>query len=337
MKLCLIFLFFCSVCFGSDPKKIQLVANFPVDTNALNQVLEKENFHIELSDLKQYTKAWKKSKESALFQMFNTPVYKNADVSKIVFWNINRPYRKHFDFSEFGEKSKFVLFLWEPPTQMENMYTSRNLKLFSKIFTWDDDLVDNQKFFKFYYPVLQPQLENLPPFEEKKICTLIASNKKSRHPKELYSERRKVIDFFEKLNNDDFVFYGNFWKPAEFKNCGGKIGNKLEVLKNYRFCVCYENMRDVKGYVTEKIFDCFAAGVIPVYWGASNITDYVPSNCFIDKRQFSSLDELYLFLKNMKQEEYENYLSHVKEYLKSEEAQLFSKENFHKILIASFN
>lgn len=335
-KFCLIALIFFSQIVFAGQNKVELVANFPVDTTALNQALEQANFHVELSDLKKYTKAWKKSKESPLFRMFKTPTYLNAGVSKILFWNINRPYRKHFDFSEFAENT-FILFLWEPPTQMENMYQSKNLKLFSKIYTWDDDLVDNKKYFKFYYPVLQPMLADLPSFEEKKLCTLIASNKKSPHPKELYSHRRAVIDFFEKTEGNDFTFYGNFWNPAEFKNCGGKIKNKLEVLKNYRFCICYENMCDVKGYVTEKIFDCFAAGVVPIYWGATNITEFVPSNCFIDRTKFSSLDELYLFLKNMKEEEYKTYLTRIKEYLQSDQAKLFSTENFHKTLIHSLN
>ncbi|HSX12677.1 MAG TPA: glycosyltransferase family 10 [Rhabdochlamydiaceae bacterium] len=334
MKYLLALIAISSAIFAAPQKKVELVVNFPVNAEALNQVLEKENFHIEISDLKKYMHAWKKSKESALFRLFKTPIYQEAPVSKILFWNINRPYRKHFDFSEFSENT-FVLFLWEPPTQMANMYLSKNLNCFSKIYTWDDSLVDGRKFFKFYYPVLQSQMETFPSFAEKKLCTLIASNKKSHHPKELYSERRKVIDFFEQKEGDDFTFYGNFWKPEEFKHCGGKIKDKLEVLKNYRFCICYENMRDVQGYVTEKIFDCFAAGVVPVYWGATNISQFVPTHCFIDKTKFSSLEELYHFLKNMKEEEYENYLRHIKEYLKSDQAQLFSTENFHKILIHS--
>ena len=41
-------------------------------------------------------------------------------------------------------------------------------------------------------------------------------------------------------------------------------------------------MRNVNGYVTEKIFDAFKAGCVPVYWGAENITKYVPAECFID-------------------------------------------------------
>ena len=70
-----------------------------------------------------------------------------------------------------------------------------------------------------------------------------------------------------------------------------KIDRKIDVLKKYRFCICYENIKDVSGYVTEKIFDAFWAGCIPVYLGADNISDHVPKNCFISRRDFGSDEE----------------------------------------------
>lgn len=326
------------LCFGqlcAEKKKIELVANFPVDTMPFRALLEKEKINLVFSDLSQYKAAWKKNKESKIFNVGKSPAYAQGAPSKIVFWNLRRPFRKHFDFSEFPNTS-FVLFMWEPPTQMCNMYRTKYLKSFSKIYTWNDDLVDNKRFFKFYYPVLQPMIDNPPSFEEKKLCTMVSSDKSSSHPNELFSERRKVIHFFEQLHTDDFEFYGNFWDPHEFHSYRGKIDHKLDTIKNYRFYICYENMRDIKGYVTEKIFDCFAASVVPVYWGASNIEEFIPGNCFIDRRKFSSLESLYAYLKNMKKEEYEKYLANIKEYLKSDPAKLFSKEHFSQIVMDSF-
>jgi hypothetical protein len=84
----------------------------------------------------------------------------------------------------------------------------------------------------------------------------------------------------------------------------------------------------MNGYITEKIFDCLAAGVIPVYWGAHNITDFVPANCFIDRRLFSSNEEVYQFLKAMTKDEYNGYLERIATYLKSDEAKLFSADSF---------
>jgi hypothetical protein len=48
----------------------------------------------------------------------------------------------------------------------------------------------------------------------------------------------------------------------------------------------------MQGYVTEKIFDCFYAGCIPIYLGAKNISKLIPTDSFIDYRKYSSAQEL---------------------------------------------
>lgn len=65
----------------------------------------------------------------------------------------------------------------------------------------------------------------------------------------------------------------------------GSCENKLEVMSRYNFALCYENM-PMDGYVTEKIFDCFYSGCIPVYWGGSDISAFIPKNCFISRNEF---------------------------------------------------
>jgi len=244
-----------------------------------------------------------------------------------VFWNLG-PYLKHHDFGRLP-KEKLVLFLWEPPTVEQQGYEPKMLRQFGKVFTWNDDLVDGKKFFKFYYPVLGGKIDNIPPFEEKKFCALFASRLSSKHPKELYSEREKTIRFFEDKAGE-FDLYGRNWEKRKFKNWRGRVANKIPILKQYKFCICYENMRDVKGYVTEKIFDAFAAGCVPVYWGASNITNWVPPDCFIDRRKFATNQELYNYLKTITKEEYERYLEAADLFLKSETAQLYTEKQFIK-------
>lgn len=44
---------------------------------------------------------------------------------------------------------------------------------------------------------------------------------------------------------------------------------KIEYLKQFRFSICPENS-NAPGYVTEKLFEAFLAGTIPIYWGDNN-------------------------------------------------------------------
>jgi hypothetical protein len=247
-----------------------------------------------------------------------------------VFWNTGGQLM-NFDLSRIP-KEKLVLFMWEPQTVMPSLYTEEVQASFGKIFTWDDDLVDNRKFFKFHYPALKPRISQIPDFDQKKFCVMINTKLVDKHPKSLYGEREKAALFFEDKIGE-FDLYGRFWDKKPFKNWKGKTKNKAETLANYKFCICYENMRDVKGYITEKIFDCFMAGCVPIYWGASNVADYIPPACFIDRRKFASMEDLYAFLKEMGRHDYELYLWEADRFIKSEKAQAFSRDAFVKLFI----
>lgn len=229
-----------------------------------------------------------------------------------------------------------------------------NHKYFNKIFTWKDDLIDNEKYFKFNFAQQLSSKINKDLLIKQKLCTLIAGNKKVNHPLELYSKRLESIRWFEKFHPKDFDFYGIGWnefisqnkyvnilfkklkifKP-NFPSYRGKVDSKREVLEKYKFAICYENAKDISGYITEKIFDCFFAGCIPIYWGADNIIEHIPKECFIDKREFNTYEELYHYIKNMSDGEYIKYLDNIENFLNSEKAYKFSSECFAETLIGT--
>jgi len=232
-------------------------------------------------------------------------------------------------------KEKCLLFLWEPPTVCSANYNKARHKYFSRVYTLLDDLVDNKKYFKFYDP--QPRLdmiESLVPFEEKKMCVFLTYNKHYSHPFSLSPERRKIIAFFERLDAGIFDLYGLGWPKSISKNYKGFAPSKVHCMKNYKFCFCYENMRAINGYITgEKIFNVFIAGCVPIYWGAENITEYIPKNCFVDRRDFGNYDELYQFLKSMTKQEYQKYIDNIRNFVYSDQALLFSSEYFADIFL----
>lgn len=233
---------------------------------------------------------------------------------------------------------KVILFQWEPPVAQPKAYEKQNHLHFLKVLTWKDDLVDGKKYYKFFYPDLRsPIRSDLIPFEDRKLCALVMRNLKSNHENELYTERRKVISFFEKNHPNDFNFYGEgwpWWTKYFYKTFRGKVERKLEIINRYKFYICYENSRDIPGYITEKIFDCFYCGCIPIYWGANNIENYIPRECFIDRKLFNNEHDLYDFLKNMRKETYLNYLHHISEFLLSDQAKLYSADNFVKTFVS---
>jgi hypothetical protein len=244
--------------------------------------------------------------------------------------------------------SKSYLLLFESALiRPDNWDLSRHL-FFSKIFTWHDEFVDQKHYFKMNFTHAGDT--EFVAFENKsKFCTLIAGDKSVHHPLELYSERRAAIRWFESFHPEKFEFYGIGWDQFTFQgpkwirifnriqwlrnilaekwpSYKGRVDSKLETLKKYKFAICYENARDIPGYITEKIFDCFAAGCIPVYWGAPNIADFIPEECFIDKRKFETYEQLYAYLESMTATEYNHRLAEIQKYLKSQNHELFSPQ-----------
>ena len=113
----------------------------------------------------------------------------------------------------------------------------------------------------------------------------------------------------------------------------GEVTDKIKTYQKYKFAICYENAKDLPGYVSEKIFDCFFAGCVPVYWGAPNITQHIPESCFIDRRKFASNQDLYAFISGMSEVEYFGYLDSIDNFLEKNKDGIFSVDYFAKSLI----
>ena len=252
---------------------------------------------------------------------------------------------------------KSYLILFESALIRPDNWDIDKHKSFKKIFTWNDDFVDNKKYFKINFSSEVPSVINKDLSKKSKLCTLIAGNKKVSHPLELYSKRVEAIRWFEKEHPQDFDLYGVGWDSFRFRgpkivralnkikpltkmlapvypSYKGMVDSKKEVLETYKFAICYENGRDIQGYITEKIFDCFFAGCVPVYWGANNIVDHIPKECFIDRCQFSSYEAMYDYMISMPEKEYIGYLDNIEKFLLSERALPFTAQFFAEVIVS---
>ena len=233
-------------------------------------------------------------------------------------------------------KSQRILFSYETQISNPRSHLPKYLNYYEKIFTWNQQFVDNKKVF--WLPAwivwIDPMymIEDIPSFQNKKICTLVASYMDSAHANSNHKERMQLINLCEQ--EDGLLdIYGTGWPKGKFRNYKGKISfngnrrsNKINTIKNYRFYLCYENTKNVRGYITEKIFECFAAGCIPIYSGAIDIAQYIPRNCFIARSSFINEEELIHFMKSIDQKTYNEYLQNIRRFFKSDKAQLLSRE-----------
>jgi alpha(1,3/1,4) fucosyltransferase len=257
---------------------------------------------------------------------------------------------EHIDFQKlnlnFSEYDKFIFFDLNVNQQLPKEITAKTVLFhvepvkynysyfdnFGRVYTWDDRLVDNRKFFKFYYAHLKPMMDHIPNFNDKKLCCMVTSHWKQHRLDclEYFSDKPGFLDVYGKQAPYIYMINPMYKGPI----AGDLFGDqKHEVMSQYKFCMCFENEVDELGYVTEKIFSCFASGCVPIYWGARNISDYIPENCYVDFRQFKSYDEVALFMMNIDQEVYNQYLENIRDFLMSEQAKVFSSEQYEKTLL----
>jgi hypothetical protein len=129
-----------------------------------------------------------------------------------------------------------------------------------------------------------------------KNISIVSSNKQLC---ELHSFRMNIAKKckFERLADT----FGNF--------DGGPKCKIAETLENYRYSIGIENHIS-SYYFTEKIMNCFASMTIPIYYGASRISDYFNPDGIIIIPDMN-LDNIANILKNCNESEYQSRLSAV--------------------------
>jgi hypothetical protein len=251
----------------------------------------------------------------------------------------------------------YLMLLETPLIRPTNAHVPEHYR---KVFTWNDSLIDGKRFIKLNFPnpLRTPSVDGL--VRRDRFCCLIAGNKTPAQfdPHELYSERVDAIRWFEANAPHDFDLYGtdwdlpaakaglmgkasrHFWRQLApwvlwrpFPSYKGRIARKFDVLNRTRFSICYENLRDMPRYITEKLFDSFFAGCIPVYWGASNVSEHIPPDCFIDRREFRDIAAVYVYLKSMTPETFLGYQRRIAGFIENDAARSFGASVFAETIV----
>lgn len=267
----------------------------------------------------------------------------------------------HINCRRQAPTSRAYVYLYENPLIRPLNRDRSALARYAKWFSWDSDVLDDPRAVRLHYP---QRLEAGPwngPAQRPLFCVLVASNKALTvvDPRDQYQVRVRILDWYERHAPADFHLFGRGWeRPAArpgrwgrlcnqvrkllarflsvkspYATWRGPVDDKLEVLARARFCLAHENCRDLPGYVTEKIFDCFRAGCVPVYVGPREIANHVPAGCFIDGRAFATPAELDARLRTIDDEEYRGYQDRIRAFLHSEGAKPFSQDHFVDVVV----
>jgi len=212
--------------------------------------------------------------------------------------------------------SRAILLQLEPPTITPWPYrhfdSIERSGIYTDFFLLTRGEHDRARYFNYYQFCSKEIVSPLFTRPKRKFLTMINSNALPHTlANELYGERIRAIRYFGAV--DGFDLYGYrwdrmprhpfyFWAGRSVRRAWrGTVPDKLKTMSEYRFSLCFENCI-APGYISEKLFDCLATGSIPIYYGAPDVTDLVPAECFIDFRKFRSYRELHGYLVSLSDE-----------------------------------
>ena len=130
-----------------------------------------------------------------------------------------------------------------------------------------------------------PKLFNRKISEPKQFCSFIVTNHKCKVRNKIFevlNQYKKVNSMGRFANNVGYNIHYDYWTD-----------NYLNVIGNHKFMICCENTK-METYSTEKIVNPYLAGIIPIYWGSSNVKNIFnpDSMLFLEDETDESFDKL---------------------------------------------
>ena len=105
--------------------------------------------------------------------------------------------------------------------------------------------------------------------------------------------------FFEQLNQKKSVASGG--KAKNNLQSLEPVKDKMKFISNYKFNIAMENS-STEGYISEKIFEAWTAGCIPIYWGDPTISKVYNEEAFVNLHNFSSIHEAIGYILELEQD-----------------------------------
>lgn len=269
----------------------------------------------------------------------------------IIFSNAPSPSDEIYISAKSSHQDKLILIVTEPKVVVPQGHDINFIQNFAYVFTFNDDLVaSHDNVYKFNLPQPHKIRSEFIPLEERKDIVLVGANKSPYRNRQssLHNFKIKLIRDLESSKVQIDIF-GPEWKQAKkypiikkllfwryhyynFKGLKGYTTNKLQEVANYKFSLVVENSEQ-DGYISEKVFEAMFSYAVPIYYGAPNIENYIPIECFIHARNYASNDQLIEYVKNLSQQEIENYVHNAQKFLSSDKFLPFlAITNAHNII-----
>jgi hypothetical protein len=234
------------------------------------------------------------TKKISLFNWWNSPDYKGIIVffKNFFSYGVLNKYDKIEIYSVFGE----VKFERQPNTLYvqfsgESYYNDPSIFDVNLIPAESKDDNNVVSFPYMYFNILTSNID-MELLKTKRVLDQETFNKK------------KKFCLFSVKNSNSWVrnqFYEKLSKYKQVTSCRDieesdepcppllsfNSPEYFEYISKFKFMICFENKSEPY-YLTEKLVNAYYGGAIPIYWGCTNVNEYIDMNCMLYlKREYT--------------------------------------------------
>lgn len=224
-----------------------------------------------------------------------------------------------FDVLERTDITKIIYTYEGPNVRHQQQWNIQFLKNFSDyVFTYWEPLL-KEDFTRYVPQMIGFDIKNINDTNlltinnsyEKNICIILSRRSFTREPYYINNIKMESLDHLREYyarGLKNVTCYGKGWdpkvdkigqQPNESKEDGSHRGHwDIEIRKQYTFNLIIENCNG-DGYVSEKIYDAFVSGCIPLYYGNINKRHNIPDDCYIDVKKYPKVEDLQTYLDSL--------------------------------------
>lgn len=147
------------------------------------------------------------------------------------------------------------------------------------------------------------ELSTLEPYQKtKKLCCILSDKVMN----EGHGIRKNFAEKY--VNKYPLDLYGS----VSFKNSTIPNNDKILALKDYKYCLGFDNQDSIKDFFGTQFSDTILAWSIPIFWCGTDLRRYFPEGSFIqfDARNPEEIDRIHQIIEN---DDYESRLPALKE------------------------
>lgn len=290
-------------------------------------------------------------------------ILKPADADIVVFMRTPPSLSALQKLKEYNRNIHLVYMPVETMVGSGYLFDTQNLIHYGTIFTHDPGRTDGVQIFSLptrtSYPFRQSPGA---PYDSRHFASFIASYRPFRiksglgiirkqewrfslssyidyalSPGDLSVQRKKLGLSILSSKDPEIHLFGQGW--TSISSCGSNFFgipnvSSLSLLQNYKYTFAYENHSASGSLISERIWDALWSGCVPIYMGNTNITDVIPSECFISASSFYSPSDIIDYIKSLSPAQWLDTYNCIREFLSSSAIEKYLPNNVASYILS---